>query len=180
MLNVSGLVVPQLTRLSYKTIQNIINYTHLPTIVAQNSLTNIATSDDDILIWRSTTSELVDIIQSLLEHLCPAIVVLVERTDDVAVSLSSVLPNKLTLSANTTVDVMIVQYNGNDNLPDKIETAIINASLMINTSSTITASCTQRHSQSGSVFILNSPAYDANTILTVVSMQEPFAMFSIS
>ena len=136
--------------------------------MAQNNLINVSTSND-LVIWRSTASELLNVIQSLLAHIYPAVVVLVESTENVAISLSSVLPNSLLLSDNTTVDVMIVQYNASDNLTDKIENAAIDAYLVVNASSKFNTSYTQKQSQTGSVFILNSPVYDANSILTMVS-----------
>ena len=132
--------------------------------MAQNALIN-PTMSDGIVTWRSIANELLNVIQSLLAHVCPAVVVLVESTENIAISLSSVLPNKLVLSDNATVDVIIVQYNASDNLTDKIENAKISASLVINASSTINASCTQSQQQSGSVFILNSPVFDALTIM---------------
>ena len=71
------------------------------------------------------------------------------------------------LSDNATVDVMIVQYNASNNLTDEIENAAVNAYLVVNASSTINASCAQNQQQSGGVFILNSPVYDANAALTI-------------
>ena len=168
MSNASGLVVSKLTQLIHEKIQDVIYNTHLPTIVAQNTLVNVTTSND-IVIWRSTATELLNVIQSLLAHVCPAVVVLVESTENVAISLSPVLPNKLVLSDNATVDVIIIQYNASDNLTDKIENAKISAGLVVNASSKINTSCAQKQSQMGSVFILNSPVYDANSILTMVS-----------
>lgn len=169
LLNASGLMVPQLTELSYDTVQNIIYDSQFPTTVAQNTLTNITTSDE-IHIWRSTTSELLSVIQSLLEHLCPAMLVLVENTDDVAVSLSSVLQDKLVLSYNVTVDVTIVQYNTIDNLTDKIQSALVNVSALSNADPLINgSSCALNQSQSGVIFILNSPDDDADAIFTTVS-----------
>lgn len=175
--NVSGLVVPKLTQLSYEMIQhiqNIIYNGHLPTTVGQNVLTNIATSDD-IVIWRSTTSELLNVIHSFLVHICPAVVVLVESTEDVTISLSSALPDKLVLSDNVAADIMIVNYSANENLTERIESAVINASLVADASTKVNASCAQRWSQSGSVFILNSPVHDANTIFTKVSTQHAYS-----
>lgn len=165
--NVSGLVVPKLTQLSYEVIENI---RHLPTTVGQNVLTNIATSDDTI-IWRSTTSELLNVIHSFLVHVCPTVVVLVESTDNVTISLSSVLPNKLVLSDNAAADIIIVNYSAIENLTERIESAVINASLVADASANVNASCARRQSQSGTVFILNSPVHDVNTILTKVSPQ---------
>ena len=163
--NSSGAIIPKLTQLSHETIQNVIYDTHLPTIVAQSILTNITTSDD-IVTWRNTARELLDVIQSFLTHVCPSVVVLVESTEDVPISLASVLPDKLVLSDDVIVNILIVRYNITENFTDKIENAVINASLMV---STTNSSCAQNQFQSGSVFILNSPVYDVNTILTMVS-----------
>ena len=153
----------------YEKIQDIIysTSTHFPTVVAQNTLIN-ATASNDIVIWRNTANELLNVIHGLLVHVCPAVVVLVESTENVAISLSSVLPNKLVLSDNATVDIIIVQYSASDNLTDKIKNAKISADVVINASSKINTSCAQKQSQMGSVFILNSPVYDANSILTMV------------
>ena len=153
----------------HEKIQDIIysTSTHFPTAVAQNTLIN-ATASNDIVIWRNTAKELFSVIHGLLVHICPAVVVLVESTENVAISLSSVLLNKLVLSDNATVDIIIVQYSASDNLTDKIKNAKISADLVINASSKINTSCAQNQSQMGSVFILNSPVYDANSILTMV------------
>ena len=131
--------------------------------MAQSALIN-ATMADGIVTWRNIANELLNVIHSLLAHICPTVVVLVESTENVAISLSSVLPNKLVLSDNATVDVIIVQYSVSDNLTDKIEDAVANASLV---SSTINTSCAQNQQQSGGVLILNSPVHDANAALTV-------------
>ena len=161
--NVSGLVVPRQLQFSYETIQSVIHETDLLTIIVENKFSNIISSDT-IVIWRSTANELLTVIQSLLVHLRSAVVVLVESTEDVEISLRSVLPSTLVLSDNVTVDVMIVQYSSNDNLTDKIESAMNNASDVVNTSRG------QNQSQMEIVFILNSPVCDMNTILTMVSM----------
>ena len=108
--------------------------------MAQSALINPTTADG-IVTWRSIANELLNVIHSLLVHVCPAVVVLVESTENVAISLTSVLPNKFVLSDNATVDVIIVQYSAGDNLTDKIEDAITNASITINASSTINTSC---------------------------------------
>ena len=151
----------------HENIENIIYGTQIPTVVAQNTMINV-TASNDIVIWRSTANELLSIIHSLLVYVCPAVVVLVESTENVAISLTSMLPNKLVLSDNVTVDVIIVQYNAIDNLTDKIENAKIRADLVINANSKINTSCAQNQSQIRSVFILNSPVHDANRILTMV------------
>ena len=161
--NASGLVVPRLTQSIHENIEDIIYGTQIPTVVAQNTMINV-TASNDIVIWRSIANELLSVIHSLLVHVCPAVVVLVESTENVAISL----PNKLVLSDNVTVDIIIVQYNAIDNLADKIENAKIRADLVINASSKINTSCAQNQSQMGSVFILNSPVHDANSILTMV------------
>lgn len=160
--NVSGLIVPKLTYSSYETVQDIIYDTHLPTIVGQNTLTNVNASDG-IVTWRNPANELLNVIKSLLEHICPAIVILVESTENVTISLSTILPNKLMLSDNVTVNITIVQYSRNDNLLDKIKSAVINANVPIN------ASCVEPPRDAEIIFILNSPVYDANTVLTMVS-----------
>ena len=170
--NTSGLVVPKLTQLSHEMVQNIFCDRHLPTTVGQSVLTNVAIADD-IVIWRSTTSELLNVIWSFLVHVCPAVVVLVESTEDVTISLSSVLPDKLNaLSDNVTANIMIVNYSAKENLTERIESAVINASLLADASANVSATCGQRRLQSGSVFILNLPVHDANTILTKV---KPFS-----
>ena len=170
--NTSGLVVPKLTQLSHEMVQNIFCDRHLPTTVGQSVLTNVAIADD-IVIWRSTTSELLNVIWSFLVHVCPTVVVLVESTEDVTISLSSVLPDKLNaLSDNVTANIMIVNYSANENLTERIESAVINASLLADASANVNATCGQRRPQSGSVFILNLPVHDANTILTKV---KPFS-----
>ena len=170
--NTSGLVVPKLTQLSHEMVQNIFCDRHLPTTVGQSVLTNVAIADD-IVIWRSTTSELLNVIWSFLVHVCPAVVVLVESTEDVTISLSSVLPDKLNaLSDNVTANIMIVNYSANENLTERIESAVINASLLADASANVSATCGQTRPQSGSVFILNLPVHDANTILTKV---KPFS-----
>jgi len=111
---------------------------------------------------------LLNVIQSLIEYICPAIVVLVESTENVEISLSTVLPNKLILSNNVTVDIMIIQYSSNDNLVDNIESAIVS----VNTTISAGARCVEPpQDQSGIIFILNSPVYDATTILTMVSIR---------
>jgi len=152
--------------LSYERVQDIIYATHLPTIVAQNTLKNVI-GFDGIVTWRNTAVELLNVIQSLLEHICPAMVVLVESTENVTISLSTVLPNELTLTGDVKVNVKIVQYSNHDNLTNKIKNIVTNASSMINPSSTINARCVQNQFQF--VFILNSPVYDVHTILTMVS-----------
>ena len=134
-------------------------------IVAQSALIN-PTMVDSIITWRNIANELLSVIHSLLVHVCPAVVVLVESTENVTISLTSVLPNKFFLSDNATVDVIIVQYSDGDDLIDKIEDAITNASIVINASSAINTSCAQNQLQSGSIFILNS-VYDANAALNV-------------
>lgn len=170
--NTSGLVVPKLTQLSHEMVQNIFCDRLLPTTVGQSVLTNVAIADG-IVIWRSTTSELLNVIRSFLVHVCPAVVVLVESTEDVTISLSSVLPDKLNaLSDNVTANIMIVNYSANENLTERIESAVINASLLADASANVNATCGQRRPQSGSVFILNLPVHDANTILTKV---KPFS-----
>ena len=70
---------------------------------------------------------------------------------------------------------MIVNYSANENLTERIESAVINASLVADASTKVNASCAQRWSQSGSVFILNSPVHDANTIFTKVSTQHAYS-----
>ena len=164
MSNASGLVVPRLTVLSHEILQSVTDSTQFPTTVAQNTLTNITTSHSTVT-WRSTARELLDVIQSLLAHMCPSVVVLVESTEDVPISLASVLPAKLALSDDVTADVIIMQYSTIDSL---IENPIISASEVINASN---ASCALNQSQSGIMFIINSPVDDANTILNhMVSM----------
>ena len=170
--NASGLVVPKLTQLSHEMVQNTFYDRYLPTTVGQSVLTNVAIADD-IVIWRSTTSELLNVIRSFLMHVCPVVVVLVESIEDVTISLSSVLPDKLNaLSDNVTANIMIVNYSANENLTERIESAVINASLLADESANLSATCGQRRPQSGSVFILNLPVHDANTILTKV---KPFS-----
>ena len=164
MSNASGLVVPKLTQLSYESVPSVIYGTQFPTVVAQNTLTNI-TMPDDIIIWRSTSNELLNVTQSLLMRLCPAMVVLVESTEDATISLSSVLPDTLALSDDVTVDITVVQYSANENLTAKIEDVIMDESF---SSSTVSARCALNESQSGILFILNSPVYDATTALNVV------------
>lgn len=164
--NASGLVVPKLTQLSYESVPSVIYAgTQFPTVVAQNTLTNVMIPDD-IIIWRSTSNELLNVIQSLLMRLCPAMVVLVESTEDVTISLSSVLPDTLALSDDVTVDITVVQYSANENLTAKIEDIIMDESF---SSSTVSARCALNESQSGILFILNSPVYDGTTALNVVS-----------
>ena len=167
--NASGLVVPKLTQLSYESVPSVIYDTQFPTVVAQNTLTDV-TIPDDIITWRSTGNELLNVIQSLLMRLCPTVVVLVESTEDVTVSLSSVLPDMLILSDDATADIIIVQYSTNENVTAKIEDTIINESFLANASPTINAHCALNELQSGILFILNSPEYDASSILNVVSL----------
>ena len=167
MSNTSGLIVPKLTQLSYETVHDIIYNTHLPTVVAQNTLINISASND-LVIWRSTASELLNVIRSTMVRICPAVVVLVESTENVPFSLSSVLPNSLVLSDYALVDIMIVQYNSSDNFTNKIESAINNAGAMIIASGMSNATCSLDQIQSGITLILNSPVYHADIILTKV------------
>lgn len=167
--NASGLVVPRLTQSSYETVHDVIYETHLPTIIAQNVLTNFTTTSDGVATWRSTTDELLSVIQSLLSHICPAAVVLVESMENVAISLSTVLPNILILSDDATVDVMTLQYNNNDSLVNDIASTLINVGAMINLSAVTNVKCAHNRSQSGIVLILNSPVHDMDAILTMVS-----------
>lgn len=162
--NASGLVVPKLTQLSYESVPSVIYDTQFPTVVAQNTLTNIMIPDD-IIIWRSTSNELLNVIQSLLMRLCPAMVVLVESTENVTISLSSVLPDTLALSDDVTVDIILVQYSANEDLTTKIEDVIMDESF---SSSTVSARCALNESQSGILFILNSPVHDVTTALNMV------------
>ena len=166
--NANGLIVPKLTQLSYETVQDITYNTDFPTVMAQNTLIN-TTALDDLIIWRSTASELLSVIRSMVVGICPAVVVLVESTENVPFSLTSVLPNPLLLSNDATVDIMIVRYNSSDNFTSEIESAIINAGAMINASDMNNAACSSDQFQSGITLVLNSPVYDADAILTTVS-----------
>ena len=161
--NASGLVVPKLTQLSYESIPSVIYDTQFPTVVAQNTLTNVTISDD-IITWRSTGNELLNVIQSLLIRLCPAVIVLVESMDNVTISLHSVLPEMLALSDDVTVNITIVQYSTTEDLTAEIEDIFL-----ANASSAINGHCALNESQSGILFILNSPENDASTILNMVS-----------
>lgn len=169
MSNADGLIIPKLTQQSYEAVQDITYNTDFPTVVVQNTLINVAALSDNLVIWRSIANELLDIIQSVLVHTCPAVVVLVESTENVPFSLSSVLPNPLVLSDDVMVDIMIVQYNTNesDDYTSQIESAIDSAGATINATN---AACSLGQFQSGITIILNSPAYDTEAILnTTVS-----------
>ena len=161
-----GLIIPKLTQLSYETVTY--DARNFLTVVAQSALVNVAPSDA-IMIWRNTASELLNVIRSLLARICPAVVILVESTEDIAVSLSSVLQNRLVLLDSATVDVMIVQYDSSDNVTNVVNDAMISAGAMINTSDINAATCSIGRSQSGITLILNSPTNDADTILNMVS-----------
>ena len=169
--NADELIIPKLTQLSYEAVQDIIYNTNFPTVVAQNTLINVTALPDDFVIWRSTASELLGVIQSMVVRTCPAVVVLVESTENVPFSLSSVLPNTLVLSDDVTVDIIIVPYNNytDHNLTSEIESAINSAGAMINASN---AACSLDQFQSGVMLILNSPVYEAEAILTTVPVSK--------
>ena len=132
--------------------------------MAQNTLINVAALPDDLVIWRSTASELLGVIQSVLIRTCPALVMLVESTEGIPFSLSSVLPNALRLADDVMVDIMIVQYNSTDDsdFTSEIESAINDAGAMINASD---AACLLGHFQTEITLILNSPVNDVEDIL---------------
>ena len=137
--------------------------------MAQNTLINVDALPDDLVIWRSTASELLGVIQSVLVRTCPALVMLVESTEGIPFSLSSVLPIALVLADNVMVDIMIVQYNSTDDFTSEIESAINDAGAMINESN---AACLLGQFQTGITLILNSPVNDVETIFNTIAVSK--------
>lgn len=97
----------------------------IPTIAAQSVILNFTTINNDMITWRSRTDEIVFVLQSFLELASPTAVVLIENEGNTTMPLGQALP----IFLSDDVDIIIVQYDGDDGNLSSILGSLINTLL---------------------------------------------------
>ena len=127
----------------------------ISTIVAQSIIGNFTTIKNDMIIWRSTTDEILLVLQSFFELVSPTAVVLIESEGNITMPLGPLLPVILSDDANITV----VKCDGDDGSLSSVLENLSSTSL-------------RNHSF---VFIMNIPTYYEDNVITKVCTYRCFA-----
>ena len=118
-------MIPLLTQSSLGVVQDIMKGVQIPTIAAQSVILNFTTINNDMITWRSRTDEIVFVLQSFLELASPTAVVLIENEGNTTMPLGQALP----IFLSDDVDIIIVQYDGDDGNLSSILGSLINTLL---------------------------------------------------
>ena len=118
-------MIPLLTQSSLGVVRDIMKDVQIPTIAAQSVILNFTTINNDMITWRSRTDEIVFVLQSFLELASPTAVVLIENEGNTTMPLGQALP----IFLSDDVDIIIVQYDGDDGNLSSILGSLINTLL---------------------------------------------------